>query len=267
MKIYVKQLMQEGKPLPLDVQPTDLIEIVKLKIQDKIGIPPVNQKLLLLSPFQELDIDRPISDYVIPKESTWALTLRLSGGAAIDNIKSEMEIFFSKNKKDKKLINDNISIYINVFQGNSFNLEVNPRDTIEIIKLKIFEKERIMPEHQNLIFEKKEMEDYKKLSDYNVKKESNLLLVKWIKTIEPDPEYGTFYTVKYDEFQYYFNFSLYIRILTGKFIILNMNGIDTIKNIKEKIQEKEGIPIVQQLLFFSGQVLEDNRSIALLVIE
>lgn len=39
------------------------------------------------------------------------------------------------------------------------------------------------------------MEDFKKLSDYNVKKESNLILVKWINTKEPDPEYGTFYTV------------------------------------------------------------------------
>ena len=247
MKIFVKKLIGQGEPIPLDVHPKYLIEIVKLKIQDKLGIPPVNLKLL--SPFKVLDIDRPISDYAIPKDSTLGLLLRLSGGAAIDNIKSEMEIFFSQNKKDKKVVNDNFSIFINLFQGNRFNLQISPRDTVEIIKLKIFEKEGIMPEHQNLIFEKEEMEDYKKLSDYNVKKESNLILVKWIKTIEP--KYGSFYTVKYDEFQYYFNFPLYIRILTGKFIILNMNGKDTIKNIKEKRKGRHSFSSTNTIFFRS----------------
>ncbi|KAL8480736.1 hypothetical protein ACS0TY_027323 [Phlomoides rotata] len=130
-------------------------------------------------------------------------------------------------------------IFIHTPTGKNFPLEAERSDTIYHVKGLIKEKEGICRWEQVLVSDGLQLEDSKTLADHCIENESNILLVHKLRG----------------------GMRIHIKTSPGNPFTMEFRTEDpTIKDVKSAIEERMGIPVKEQRLIFSGEVIEYDDS-------
>ena len=135
-----------------------------------------------------------------------------------------------------------MQLFVKTITGSTITLEVEPANSIEVVKQQIQVKEGIPPDQQCLTFAGNRLKDHFTLSDLDIQNESVLYLI---------PPY----------------MQIVVKCRTGSTVTLEVDLADSIETVKQKIQEKQGIPLDQQCLTFAGKRLKDWHTLRDLNIE
>ncbi len=127
-------------------------------------------------------------------------------------------------------------LFVRTPQAKLLTLDVNPSDTVQDVKRKIQNLEWIPVEFQRLNYNQQPLtDDTKTLSGYKIKSNNTLDLA------DANP--------------------IYITTPMGRTITMDVDPHNPILQLKEALQDLEGIPAAQQKIFFAGKPLMNGRSL------
>ncbi|CAM0907439.1 unnamed protein product [Alopecurus aequalis] len=123
-----------------------------------------------------------------------------------------------------------MELFVKSPTGRTIGLKVQKSDTLQTVKAQI-------QEHYHLFVKGHRLEENRTLGDYGIPDQSTLDLQE--------------------------SMQIYVmEALQGKKITLEVDSLDTIDNIKSKIESILGFPKDQQCLIFDNKQLEDNNTLA-----
>ena len=146
------------------------------------------------------------------------------------------------------------------------NYSVTAADTILSLKKKItnWEGPSAAVETQKLIFKGKILADTQTFGEIGAGPASELQLVFTLQAAprsDPPIQSGASTLTAPVPEDLEESYQVFIKTLTGKTIPIHTKGADTVLNLKEKVESKEGIPDDMQRLIFAGRQLEDKSTL------
>ena len=274
-------------------KPNDTIETIKKLIEKKKNYPSMYMELIYNN--EKLENHKLLSDYQIQNYSIInikiknriyiklftgkQITIYIENNTTIKEIKniiSQKEgldlnkyrlIYRAKHLIDEKTINDYniekesylsliprandaIEIFITIY-GKKYTIDVKNNEIIDDIILKFPE-----IKEGDLYFKGNKLEKNKYVKDYNIIKGDNLSLEKpifqKIQKKQINNKGNGIKTIKEIE----------IQNLNGQSFHIEINPNDTLKTIKEKIKERDNIPLDHQILCIGNKIIEDNKTLA-----
>jgi len=133
-------------------------------------------------------------------------------------------------------------VYVQTLTGKTFTLKAS--NTMTVLRLK--EKMEIFggfpTDAQRLIFAGHNMDDRKLLKDYGIGPYSKIHLV--LRNVNPNED-----------------FQIFVKTTTGKTIPIRVMSATTVSELKQKIKDKEGIPVDQQRVIHRGTEMNDNNTL------
>ena len=252
MDLIFKDQILENQKLISDYKIENNFAIFKIKLRERIKVTLFNGKTITIYLENDINTIEKIKNIITQKAGLDSLKYRLMYGTK--------QLINEKNLKDYNIKNDSclslipkaidsIEIFI-IIEEKKYTIDAKRDELIEDIFLKF---PGIIKGELYLKGEK--LKKNKSLKEYNIQNGDYLTFKKLgydnIKLKQKVIE------EKEDDLKY-----ISIKNMKGNSYELKINKNESLKEIKEKIKEKEGIPLDQQILCIGNKTIESNRSLA-----
>ncbi|XP_078458826.1 polyubiquitin-A-like [Lampetra planeri] len=134
--------------------------------------------------------------------------------------------------------NDAVQIVVKDLEGKSLRLMVKLSESVLALKVRIQSKWKVSPAQQRLAYGGTALQDATTLANCGLKQNATVNLLHVDHAVD-----------------------VFVKTLANKTLTIEVKLSDSVLSLKQKVQQKAGIPVDQQMLTFGSHTLENNQKL------